>query len=179
MLRRLTCPETVQNSGRPRPRRRDDFGCPRRRGLCAFHVFVVACPVPAREVERLNHEADRLYGPPTTTATAPAGKAATTRTYRPHAPTARSKETALTDATPTTITVTLDLTEDDARTILVTAFHEAARTADDNALRAGDSSDPDTEWAESQERRARTTRALAETVEGQLQAHRSTPDGQA
>lgn len=84
-----------------------------------------------------------------------------------------------TNPIPTTITVTLELTEDDARTILVAALHEAARTAEDSALRAGGSSDPDTEWAESQERQARTARALAETVEAQLQAHSAAPEGQA
>lgn len=87
----------------------------------------------------------------------------------------------MTDTTPTpaTITVTLELTEDDARTILLTALREAARTAEDSALRAGGSNDPDTEWAESQESQARTARALAETVEEQLQAHSAAPEGQA
>lgn len=79
---------------------------------------------------------------------------------------------------PATITVTLELTEDDARRILVTALQDAARASADNALRAGDSSDPDVEWAESQERQARTARALAQTVEAQLQAMTSGPEGQ-
>jgi len=79
---------------------------------------------------------------------------------------------------PATITVTLELTEDDARSVLVTALQEAARAADDSALRAGESSDPDVEWAESQERRARTARALAQTVEAELQAKTAGPEGQ-
>jgi hypothetical protein len=84
-----------------------------------------------------------------------------------------------TASAPATITVTLELTEDDARSILVTALQEAARASADSALRAGDSSDPDAEWAESQERRARTARALAETIEKQLRAHGAVPEGQA
>lgn len=87
----------------------------------------------------------------------------------------------MTDTTPTpaTITVTLELTEDDARNILIAALREAARTADDSALRAGDSSDPDVEWAESQERRARAARTLAHTIETQLRAYSAAPEGQA
>lgn len=87
----------------------------------------------------------------------------------------------MTDTTPTpaTITVTVELTEDDARAILLTALHEAARAAEDSALRAGGFSDPDAEWAESQERQARSARALAEIVEEQLQAHSAAPEGQA
>lgn len=86
----------------------------------------------------------------------------------------------MTDTSPTqaTITVTLELTADDARRILVTALQDAARASADNALRAGDSSDPDVEWAESQERQARTARALAQTVEAQLQAKTAGPEGQ-
>lgn len=84
-----------------------------------------------------------------------------------------------TNPIPNTITVTLELTEDDARTILVTALHEAARTAEDSALRAGGSSDPDTEWAEGQERQARTARVLAETIETQLRSRSAAPEGQA
>jgi hypothetical protein len=80
---------------------------------------------------------------------------------------------------PATITVTLELTEDDARSILVTALQEVARAAEDSALRAGGSSDPDVEWAESQERRARTARALAETIETQLWTKNTAPEGQA
>jgi hypothetical protein len=87
----------------------------------------------------------------------------------------------MTDTTPTpaTITVTLELTEDDARRILLTALHEAARTAEDSALRAGGSSDPDAEWAEGQERQARMARALAESVETQLRSRSAAPEGQA
>ena len=83
-----------------------------------------------------------------------------------------------TSLAPATITVTLELTEDDARTILVTALREAARTAEDSALRAGGSGDPDVEWAESQERQARAARALAQTVEAELQAKTAGPEGQ-
>ena len=84
-----------------------------------------------------------------------------------------------TSPNPATITVTLELTEDDARSILVTALQEASRASADNALRAGDYSDPDVEWAESQERQARTAWALAQTVEAQLRAHGAGPEGQA
>jgi hypothetical protein len=86
----------------------------------------------------------------------------------------------MTDTSPTqaTIKVTLELTEDAARRILVTALQEAARASTDNALRAGDSSDPDVEWAESQERQARTAWALAQTVEAQLRAKSAGPEGQ-
>ena len=86
----------------------------------------------------------------------------------------------MTDTSPTqaTITVTLKLTADDARRILVTALQEAARAAEDSALRTGESSGPDVEWAESQERQARTARVLAQTVEAQLQAKTAGPEGE-
>ncbi|MFE6767293.1 hypothetical protein [Streptomyces sp. NPDC057689] len=74
------------------------------------------------------------------------------------------------DSTPTkpTVTVTLDLTDDDVHAVLVNSLAEAADAAEYRAVREGDGENPNEDWAEDQERMAQIGRLLVTTIESQI-----------
>ena len=73
---------------------------------------------------------------------------------------------------PSTVTVTLDLTDPEARSFVVAALRTAAKQAADRAATEGESEDPDYDWADDQERLAKLGRTLTESVEQQIAAAR-------
>ncbi|WIB69144.1 hypothetical protein DEI93_16355 (plasmid) [Curtobacterium sp. MCBD17_035] len=74
------------------------------------------------------------------------------------------------DSTPTkpTVTVTLDLTDDDVYAVLVNSLREAADEADHRAEREGESESPNEDWVDDQERMAQIGRALVANIETQI-----------
>jgi hypothetical protein len=81
------------------------------------------------------------------------------------------------DSTPTTgrtVTVTLDLTDDDVYAVLVNSLSEAADEADHRAEREAQGENPNADWIEDQEQVAQIARALVANIETQIDAA-STP----
>ncbi|WIE56315.1 hypothetical protein [Curtobacterium sp. MCBD17_003] len=74
------------------------------------------------------------------------------------------------DSTPTerTVTVTLDLTDDDVYAVLVNSLCEAADEAEHRAAFEQQSESPREDWADDQERMAQIGRALVTTIETQI-----------
>ena len=74
---------------------------------------------------------------------------------------------------PSTVTVTLDLTDPEARSFVLNALRSAANQAADRAATEGEIEDPDYDWADDQERLAKLGRTLTESVEQQINAARA------
>ena len=74
---------------------------------------------------------------------------------------------------PSTVTVTLDLTDPEARSFVVNALRSAANQAADRAATEAESEDPDYDWADDQEHLAKLGRTLTESVEQQINAARA------
>jgi hypothetical protein len=69
-----------------------------------------------------------------------------------------------------TVTVTLDLTDDDVYAVLVNSLRAAADEAQERADREGEGENPNEDWSEDQERMAQIGRALVENIETQIDA---------